>query len=252
MHFAAKIQVAESMHKPYEYFETNTVGALNVIDQAIKQKVKNYILSSTAAVYGAATHIPLREDDPTLPVNPYGASKLLAEQILRSYQVTHNLNWVALRYFNVAGAYDGVGTDYPFISHIIPMLLDKMAKKEPIIINGKDYDTPDGTAIRDYTHVVDVARAHLLAAQKMLDGKTLNQPINLGSRSGYSVKQVADMFNKVTGANMPLVYGKRRVGDPPKLIASHARAKKMLDWEPQYDLEKIIKDHYDWFVAKKK
>jgi len=250
MHFAAKILVPESMEKPYEYFETNTVGALNIIDAATKHGVKAYILSSTAAVYGAATHVPLQEDDPCLPVNPYGASKLLTEQILRSYQITHDLKWTALRYFNVAGAYNGVGTDYPFVSHIIPMLLEKTKNGEPIIINGQDYDTPDGTAIRDYLHVLDLAKAHMLAAEKMLSGTELNQPINLGSQQGYSVKQVADTFNEVTGANLPITYGKRRAGDPPKLIASNERAKQLLGWQPEHDLRTIIKDHYDWFMAK--
>lgn len=250
MHFAARILVPESMQKPFEYFNINTTGALNVIDAAAKHGVKNYIFSSTAAVYGAATHSPIKEDDPALPVNPYGTSKLLTEYLLQSYHTTHNLQWVALRYFNVAGAYDGVGTDYPFVSHIIPSLLDKMAKKEPITINGDDYPTPDGTAIRDYVHVHDLARAHLLAAEKMAAGRQLNLPINLGSHNGYSVKQVADTFNKVTGGALPIVYGPRRAGDPPKLIASSDRAKKLLGWQPEYGLEKIIKDHHDWYVAK--
>lgn len=251
MHFAAKILVPESMEKPFDYFETNTVAALNVIDAAAKHGVKAYIFSSTAAVYGAATHVPLQETDPCLPVNPYGASKLLTEQILRSYQITHGLEWTALRYFNVGGAYSGVGTDYPFISHIIPTLLSKIKQHEPIIINGNDYDTPDGTAIRDYLHVRDLAKAHLAAAEKMLAGTQLNQPINLGSQSGYSVKQVADTFNEVTGANLTIEYGARRAGDPPKLIASNERAKQLLGWQPEYGLKTIIKDHYDWFMAKK-
>lgn len=252
MHFAAKIQVAESMQKPYEYYETNTTAALNTIDEAVKNGVKNYIFSSSAAVYGAPKQVPLQEDDPKLPVNPYGMSKLLTERLLRSYEVTHGLHWAALRYFNVAGAYAGVGTDYPFVSHIVPMLLEKMTKNEPIQINGTDYETPDGTAIRDYVHVADLGRAHLLAAQIMTAGEPINQAINLGSRNGYSVKEVADTFNKVTGADMSIIYGPRRAGDPPSLIASHKRAKKILGWEPQHDLEKIIKDHYDWFIAKDK
>ena len=251
MHFAAKILVPESMEKPFDYFETNTVAALNVIDAATKHGVKAYIFSSTAAVYGAATHIPLQETDPCLPVNPYGASKLLTEQILRSYQITHGLEWTALRYFNVGGAYSGVGTDYPFISHIIPTLLSKIKGHEPIVINGNDYGTPDGTAIRDYLHVLDLAKAHLTAAEKMLAGTQLNQPINLGSQSGYSVKQVADTFNEVTGANLIIEYGARRAGDPPELIASNERAKQLLGWQPEHDLKTIITDHYDWFMAKK-
>lgn len=248
MHFAAKIQVAESMQQPHDYFATNTFGALNVIDAAANAGVKGYILSSTAATYGEPTHIPLQETDPTKPVNPYGASKLLAEQLLASYHITHGLQWAALRYFNVAGAYDGVGTDYPFVSHIIPSLLEQMRMKKPIQLNGNDYDTPDGTAIRDYVHVVDIARAHLAAAEKMVGGAQLNQPINLGSRSGFSVKQVADTFNEVTGADLPIEYGPRRAGDPAKLIASNERARELLGWQPEHDLHKIIADHYEWFT----
>ncbi|HVI69015.1 MAG TPA: UDP-glucose 4-epimerase GalE [Magnetospirillaceae bacterium] len=246
IHLAARILVPESMQQPYTYFDTNTHGVLNVVDAAATAGVKNYILSSTAAVYGAPVHIPLQESDPTSPVNPYGASKLLAEQLLASYAITHHLNWVALRYFNVAGAYDGVGTDYPFVSHIIPSFLEQMRSKKPIRINGNDYDTPDGTAIRDYVHVVDIARAHLLAAEKLGAG-TICQPINLGSHNGFSVKQVAETFNKVTGADLPIEYHPRRAGDPPKLIASNERAKKLLDWQPEYELETIIRDHYQWF-----
>lgn len=252
MHFAARILVPESMQKPYEYFETNTQGALNVIDAAARAGVKNYILSSTAAVYGAAAHIPLQETDPTKPVNPYGMSKLLTEHILASYQITHGLNWAALRYFNVAGAFAGVGTDYPFVSHVIPSFLEQMKHKQPIRINGNDYDTPDGTAIRDYVHVVDIAHAHLLAAQKMAGGEQINQAINLGSHHGYSVKQVADTFNAVTGADLPIIYQPRRAGDPPKLIASNARAKKVLGWQPRLSLEEIIRDHYHWFMNESK
>lgn len=250
MYFAAKILVPESMKTPFDYFDVNTVGALNVIDHAAHKGIP-FIFSSTAAVYGAPEHVPLQETDQTKPVNPYGTSKLMTEQLLQSYHITHQLNWVAMRYFNVAGAFDGVGTDYPFVSHIVPMLLDKMAKHEPITINGKDYPTPDGTAIRDYVHVRDLAAAHLIAAQKMAGGMQLNQPINLGSQNGYSVKEVADTFNQVTGAAMPIVYGERRAGDPPKLVATNKRAKELLGWQPERDLRTIIKDHYDWYVSKK-
>jgi UDP-glucose 4-epimerase len=252
MHFAAKIQVAESMREPHAYFETNTFGLLNCADEAVRHGIKNYILSSTAAVYGAPTHIPLQETDPTKPVNPYGASKLLAEQILQSYHTTHGLHWAALRYFNVAGAFEGVGTDYPFVSHIIPSLLEQMKAKKPIRINGDDYDTPDATAIRDYVHVADIARAHLLAAEKMMGGAPIDQPINLGSQHGFSVKQVADTFNEVTKANLPIEYGPRRAGDPAKLIASNGRAKELLGWQPEFDLHTTIADHYQWFLSDSK
>lgn len=247
MHFAARILVPESMKLPWEYFQTNTFGAMNVVDAAAATGVKAYILSSTAATYGEPERVPLTEDDPVSPVNPYGWSKLLTEQILQSYRITHNLQWTAFRYFNVAGAFDGVGTDYPYVSHIIPNLLQSMRGKEPITIAGDDYDTPDGTCIRDYVHVVDIARAHLIAAEKMFEGVEINQPINLSSGHGYSVMEVANTFNEVTKADLPIKIGPRRAGDPAKLYASNGRAQKLLGWQPELDLRTIIKDHYDWY-----
>lgn len=247
MHFAARIVVPESMKMPYEYFHTNSFGALNVIDAAVANGVKGYIFSSTAATYGEPTHVPLTEDDLTSPVNPYGWSKLLTEQILQSYHITHDLQWAAFRYFNVAGAYDGVGTDYPYVSHIVPKLLLSMHDKTPITIAGDDFDTPDGTCVRDYVHVKDIARAHLTAAEKLVDGDALNQPINLSSGRGYSVKEVAETFNEVTNAELPIKIGPRRGGDPAQLYASNDRAQKLLGWQPELDLRTIIKDHYEWY-----
>jgi UDP-glucose 4-epimerase len=250
MHFAAKIQVGESTEKPYEYLQTNTVATLEMIQQAVAHGVTRYIFSSTAAVYGDPLHSPLTEDDPTLPVNPYGTSKFLSEQLLRSYQLTHGLQWCALRYFNVAGAYDGVGPDYPFISHIVPKLLDALRAKQPFTVHGNDYDTPDGTCIRDYVHVADIARAHLLAADKMIGGNLLNQPINLGSNTGFSVKQVINEFIRITGQKLEVNYGPRRAGDPGRLVASNKRAKDLLGWKPEQPLENIIRDHYEWYRVK--
>jgi UDP-glucose 4-epimerase len=251
MHFAARILVPESMKQPWDYFETNTFGAMNVVDAAANNTVKAYILSSTAATYGEPAHVPLTEADVPSPVNPYGWSKLLTEQILQSYHITHKLQWTAFRYFNVAGAFDGVGTDYPYVSHIIPNLLLSMRSKTPITIAGNDYNTPDGTCIRDYVHVVDIARAHLIAAEKMFEGTEINQPINLSSGHGYSVKEVAETFNDVTHAGLPIKTGPRRAGDPAKLYASNDRAKKLLGWQPELDLRTIIKDHYDWYMVQK-
>lgn len=249
MHFAARILVPESMKRPYDYFKTNTFGAMNAIDAAAHHGVKAYIFSSTAATYGEPAHVPLTEDDTPSPVNPYGWSKLLTEHMLQSYHTTHDLQWAAFRYFNVAGAYDGVGTDYPYVSHIVPKLLQSMYDKTPITITGDDYDTPDGTCVRDYVHVHDIARAHLMAAEKMLAGVTLNQPINLSSGHGYSVKQVAETFNHVTQAGLPIVVGSRRAGDPAKLYASNERAKALLGWQPELTLEQIIRDHFEWYKA---
>jgi UDP-glucose 4-epimerase len=251
IHLAARILVGESMEQPLEYYANNSVAALYMIDQAVHHGVKRYIFSSTAAVYGAPEHIPLSEEDPTHPVNPYGFSKLITEQLLRSYEITHGLQWTALRYFNVAGAYDGVGPDYPFVSHIIPMLLHKLKNHEPITINGNDFETPDGTCVRDYVHVYDIAKAHLLAAGVMEKGDTLNQPINIGSSEGYSVQYVVDTFMEVTGEKLDVTYGPRRAGDPPQLIASNEKAQELLGWLPEHDLESIIRDHYEWYTHKK-
>jgi UDP-glucose 4-epimerase len=247
MHFAARILVPESMKVPYDYFYTNTFGAMNVIDAAAQAGAKGYILSSTAATYGEPQRVPLTEDDTPSPVNPYGWSKLLTEQLLQSYHTTHNLQWAAFRYFNVAGAFDGVGTDYPYVSHIIPKLLESMRSKAPITIAGDDYDTPDGTCVRDYVHVKDIARAHLTAAEKMVGGAALNQQINLSSGHGYSVKEVAETFNEVTQAELPIVIGPRRAGDPAKLYASNDRAQNLLGWKPELELRTIIQDHFDWY-----
>lgn len=249
MHFAARILVPESVKAPYDYFYTNTFGALTAIDTAMHYGVERYIFSSSAATYGEPHSTPLTESSPTAPVNPYGWSKLLAEQILQSYQQTHSLQWTAFRYFNVAGAYAGVGTDYPFVSHIIPSLLVSMKQKKPIMIAGNDYDTPDGTCIRDYVHVADIAKAHVAAAEQLAQGKVLNQPINLSSGTGYSVKQVADTFNEVTHADLPIKFGPRRAGDPAKLFASHDRASQLLGWQPNLHLRQIITDHYNWYKA---
>lgn len=247
MHFAARIVVPESVEHPYDYFEVNSFGALNCIDEAAKAGVGQYIFSSSAAVYGAPGSTPITEDAQTKPVNPYGSSKLVVEQILHSYHLSHKLPWVALRYFNVAGAYAGVGTDYPFLSHIVPRLLDAMAKEQPFTIFGNDYNTPDGTCVRDYVHVADIARAHLLAAGI----KDIDQPINLASHQGFSVKEVVDTFNKVTKHAVPIQYGRRRPGDPERLVASNERAKKMLGWSPRANIAAIIRDHYDWYQQKR-
>jgi UDP-glucose 4-epimerase len=249
MNFAARILVPESMQKPYEYFYTNSFGVLNAIDAAVNSGVKNYIFSSSAAVYGDPEQTPISEDSPTNPVNPYGASKLITEKLLRSYQITHDLNWAAMRYFNVAGAYNGVGTDYPYVSHIIPMLLTDMRSQKPARLFGDDYDTPDGSTIRDYVHVADVASAHLLALAKMTGGTKINQPINLGSHHGYSVKEVIATFNKVTNAKMATDIQPRRAGDPARLYATNDRAKQLLGWEPKRNLEQMIQDHYNWYKA---
>lgn len=248
MHFAAKILVPESMEQPYEYLKTNSFGVLNVAEAATKHGVKHYILSSTAAVYGAPKVFPITEETPKQPINPYGESKLIAEHILASYEQASNLNWVAFRYFNVAGAYGNVGPDYPFVSHVIPALLDRAYKKQPFTINGSDYSTDDGTCVRDFVHVADIARAHAIAAERMINDNTrFCTAINLGSASGYSVKQITDVFLRTTGKKLDVSYAERRAGDPDKLVASNEKAKDLLDWQPELGLEKIVTDQTAWY-----
>jgi UDP-glucose 4-epimerase len=248
MHFAAKILVPESMEQPYEYLHVNSFGLLNVVDAASKQGIKNYILSSSAAVYGISKEFPITEDSLKQPVNPYGESKLIAEHVLASYQESTDLNWLAFRYFNVAGAYANVGPDYPFISHLIPTLLDRAYKKVPFTINGSDYDTDDGTCVRDFVHVADIGRAHVIAAEKMVNDDTrFNTAINLGSAEGYSVQQIVDQFRSTTGKHLEILHSQRRPGDPSKLVASNKRAKELLNWRPELELDVIIRDHSEWY-----
>jgi UDP-glucose 4-epimerase len=247
LHFAAKILVPESMQKPHEYLRTNSFGLLNMVEAAARAGISNYVLSSTAAVYGTPEIFPIDESAPKQPVNPYGESKLIAEHILASYQEAKGLNWLAFRYFNVAGAYAGVGPDYPFVSHVIPALLDRAYKKQPFTIFGNDYHTEDGTCVRDFVHVRDIGRAHITAAEKMLAGESFNTAVNLGSAIGYSVKQITDAFLDITKKRLEVSYVPRRPGDPDKLVASNEKAKKLLGWQPEDGLEKIIRDQAEWY-----
>lgn len=249
LHFAAKILVPESMEQPYEYLKANSFGVLNAVEAATASGVKHYVLSSTAAVYGVPDSFPINEDSPKAPINPYGESKLIAEHILSSYHEARDLNWLAFRYFNVAGAYDGVGPDYPFVSHVIPALLDRAYKGQPFFINGRDYDTKDGTCVRDFVHVYDIGRAHVVAAEKMLAGQSFNTAINLGSSVGSSVKEIVDTFLAVTQKHLEITYGERRAGDPDKLVASNNKAKALIGWQPEKTLRDIIVDHTTWYDA---
>lgn len=247
LHFAAKILVPESMEQPYEYLQVNSMGVLNMANAATTHGVAHYVLSSTAAVYGAPDVFPITEGSPKTPINPYGESKLIAEHILASFQEAKDLNWLAFRYFNVAGAYAGVGPDYPFVSHVIPALLDRAYKGQPFSINGQDYKTDDGTCVRDFVHVYDIGRAHVMAAEKMLAEQTFNTAINLGSSNGSSVKEIVDTFLAVTKKPLEITYGERRPGDPDKLVASNQKAKELLGWQPEKSLLDIITDHTAWY-----
>jgi UDP-glucose 4-epimerase len=249
MHFAAYIQVGESVEKPLKYYENNTCNALNLFKAMLKNSVNKFIFSSTAAVYGIPEEIPVKEDAPLLPINPYGESKVCVEKFLRDLSFAGDLDYVALRYFNVAGAdpEGELGQKYKEATHLITRCL-KTAKGEfpKLEIYGTDYDTPDGTCIRDYIHVNDLGAAHIDAVEYLLHGGESNI-FNLGYGYGYSVKEVVDTAKKVTGINFKTVETGRRAGDPPALTANSTKIKETLKWSPKYnDLEFIIKTAWEW------
>lgn len=245
--FAAKIRVDESIEKPLEYFTTNTFNLATVVDTAREYGVKNFILSSTAAVYGEPKTKNINESSPPRPINPYGLSKYLAEKILHSYEQTHGINWVALRYFNAAGAYEGIGPKYPFTTHLIARAFDTLKSKKTLPIYGTNYPTLDGSCVRDFVHVYDLATAHLEAAKKMFKNTKINRPINLGTGSGHSVLEVVATIEKHTARKLKTRRSGRRSGDPARLVASNQLAKKLLGWRPTLNLNAIISDYFDWW-----
>jgi UDP-glucose 4-epimerase len=242
MHFAASAVVGESVERPELYFRNNVINSFNLLEAMLACGVKYFIFSSSAAVYGNPHQVPIAEDHPLAPVNPYGESKVFVERSLRWYEEAHDLRYISLRYFNAAGAdpAGGLGEDHNPETHLIPRVLNVAMGKTPFIeIYGTDYDTPDGTCIRDYIHVVDLAQAHILALEALLDGAA-SRAYNLGNQRGFSVKEVVDAACAVTGRSIPVQESSRRQGDPPVLVASSERIKKELGWKPRYDDLKII------------
>ena len=244
--FAAKIQVGESMEKPREYYANNTIDALNVLDYAVKAGVRNVILSSTAAVYGNPDTSPVKETAAADPLSPYGISKYLTEWLLKSYKLTSELNWTAFRYFNAAGAYGRIGPEYPFRTHLLPSVIHAQLRNETVKIFGTDYDTPDGTCIRDYIHVVDIAAAHVMAAEQMVTGKRVCQAVNLGTNRGYSVREMIAAVELMSGAPVKQKEVDRRAGDPASYYASNALAAKLFGWKPHKSLDDIVRDALVW------
>ncbi|MGO9952541.1 MAG: UDP-glucose 4-epimerase GalE [Dissulfurispiraceae bacterium] len=249
MHFAAFIQVEESVREPLKYYRNNTANALNMLEVAQSAGVKNFIFSSTAAVYGIPQNNPVTEDSPFMPINPYGMSKVMVEQILRDFSLAGNLRYISLRYFNVAGADPGgqIGQAYENATHLITRAL-KTAKREfPLLsVFGTDYPTPDGTCIRDYIHVNDLAAAHI-AALEFLTKKQENRIFNCGYGHGYSVREVVENAKKVTGIDFPVEEVGRRAGDPPALVADSSRIRNELGWKPQHDdIGYIIRTAWEW------
>ena len=245
LHFAASALVGESMTDPGKYFRNNVCNGLNLVETAAKLKVAKFVFSSTCATYGPPERVPITEDLPQRPINPYGESKLAFEKILRWYREIHGLEFVAFRYFNAAGATPERGEDHRIETHLIPNLLRvALGQKEHAEIYGTDYPTPDGTCIRDYIHVVDLAEAHMLALKPGVGGF-----FNLGNGDGYSVRQVLDVCQEVSGRKIPVVEKPRRAGDPPTLVAGAGKARTELGWKPRFPkLEQIVGTAWNWHV----
>jgi UDP-glucose 4-epimerase len=249
MHFAALIEVGESVKEPVKYYQNNAANAVNLLSILAKHSVNNFIFSSTAAVYGNPDTVPIRESEPIKPINPYGQAKAFVEKVLEDVSGSSGLRYAALRYFNAAGADPAgrIGERHNPESHLIPLIL-KTAKGERKSINiyGNDYPTPDGTCIRDYVHVEDLTDAHLLALRYLLEGGE-SEVFNCGYGHGYSVRQVIDEAMRVTGKNFAVEETRRRPGDPPILVADSGKIKKTLSWTPKYDsLEYIIRTAWEW------
>lgn len=249
MHFASFIQVGESVQIPSKYYQNNVAATLNLFDAMINHGVKTLIFSSSAAIFGEPQYVPLDEQHPKNPINPYGLSKWMIEQILADYDRAYELKSISLRYFNAAGA-DPEGTlgeCHDPETHLIPLVLQAASgRRNAITVFGQDYDTPDGTCIRDYIHINDLCQAHLLALEQLLNGAE-STAYNLGNGSGFSVKQVIDIAEKVTGKSIPVTMGIRRDGDPARLVADSKQAQSLLEWQPHYaDLALIISHAWQW------
>ncbi len=243
IHFAASALVGESMNDPSKYFRNNVANAVNLADAAVAAGVKKFVFSSTCATYGPPDRVPMDESLPQRPINPYGESKLMFEQVLKWYRQIHGLDFVAFRYFNAAGASARFGEHHRIETHLIPnVLLVAQGKKPHVEMYGTDYPTPDGTCVRDYIHIADLAQAHMLA---LAPGKT--GFFNLGNGEGFSVKEVIAACERVTGKNIPVIAQPRRAGDPPKLVAAAAKAVEELGWKPRFPkLDDIVATAWAW------
>lgn len=249
IHFAAYSIVAESMRNPLKYYENNVCKTKKMLEVLLESGVQDVVFSSTAAVYGEPNRVPISEQDPTEPTNPYGATKLAMEQMFRWVANTGNLRFVSLRYFNACGAHqDGkIGEAHPTETHLIPLLLQVAnGKRDAVAVFGCDYPTQDGTCVRDYIHVADLADAHILALDYLKDGGK-SDIFNLGNGVGFSVKEVIETARRVTGHAIPVQISERREGDPARLVASSQKAKNVLGWKPRYhQLEEMVETAWRW------
>jgi UDP-glucose 4-epimerase len=249
MHFASFIQVGESVQQPARYYENNVSNTLALLETMVRHGVDQFIFSSTAAIFGDPQYVPIDELHPTLPINPYGKSKLMVEEMLEDFERAYKLRSVCLRYFNAAGADpdNELGECHEPETHLIPLVLQAASgRRAAITIYGEDYPTPDGTCLRDYIHVQDLCDAHLLALQGLAQGGP-SARYNLGNGSGYSIREVIAAAERVTGRSIPVLSGARRDGDPARLVADSTRARSALGWQPQFsDLDAIIAHAWAW------
>jgi UDP-glucose 4-epimerase len=250
VHFAAFAYVGESVTEPGRYFDNNAVQAVTLFESLLDAGVRNVVFSSTCATYGVPGESPIPESHPQWPINPYGWSKFFVERMLESLDRARGLRFVALRYFNAAGATAKHGEHHDPETHIVPLVLQAAAGRRPhVSVFGDDYETPDGTAIRDYIHIEDLGQAHLQALQYLRKGGR-SEFLNLGNGTGYSVLEVVNAARRVTGHDVPVVMGPRREGDPPRLVGDARRAREVLGWQPrQAALEDIVRSAWDWMQA---
>jgi UDP-glucose 4-epimerase len=249
MHFASFIQVGESVAQPAKYYANNLVNTLNLLNAMLKHRVSRFVFSSTAALFGEPQYVPIDEKHPVAPINPYGASKAMVEQVLRDYDKAYGLKSICLRYFNACGAdpEGELGERHDPETHLIPLALQAVSgRRGALTVFGRDYDTPDGTCIRDYVHVADLCDAHVKALE-WLNSDGTSAAFNLGNGAGFSVAEVVEAVGRVTGKPVPIIEGSRRAGDPARLVADSTLARQSLGWKPQYgDLDTIISHAWNW------
>jgi UDP-glucose-4-epimerase GalE len=248
VHFAASAYVGESVTDPAKYYRNNLLNSLNLLERVRRHKIDRFVFSSTCATYGVPTAVPITEAEKQVPINPYGNTKLAFERMLADYAPAYGIGYAALRYFNASGASpDGtIGEDHTPETHLIPLVLQvALGQRSHIEVFGTDYPTPDGTCVRDYIHVDDLADAHVLAVEQLTPGQGMK--LNVGVGKGFSVREVIRCAEQVTGKNIPVTEGPRRPGDPPALVASSDKIRRELGWEPKYtDLRPIVETAWNW------
>lgn len=252
MHFASYIEVGESVTDPSKYFRNNFSNTLNLLDAMVRHDVKRFIFSSTAAIFGEPSYVPIDEDHPKIPINPYGKSKLMVEQALDDYEKAYGLQSVCLRYFNAAGAdpEGELGERHNPETHLVPLILQAASgRRDAVSIFGQDYATNDGSCVRDYIHIIDLCSAHLLALKNLLNGSG-SKRYNLGNGNGFSVSEVIDVVKQVTGKSFQVIDAERRPGDPATLVADASLAKSELNWSPEFDdLSAIVQHAWKWEIS---